>query len=66
MTFAVLISNVYAGRFKKREAKNVRTFFVKEPVFNGKVYVSESGVRNVILQICRMINFVENADPVYL
>jgi len=46
MIFAISSSNVYAGRFKKGEAKNVRSFFVKEPVFNGKVYVSESGTQN--------------------
>ena len=37
VTFAVSFSNVYAGRFKKSEAKNVRSYFVKEPVFNSKV-----------------------------
>lgn len=46
MIFAISSSNVYAGRFKKGEAKNVRSVFVKEPVFNGKVYVSESGMQN--------------------
>jgi len=46
MTLAISFSNVYAGRFKKSEAKNVRSFFVKEPVFNSKVYVSESGEQN--------------------
>ncbi len=46
VTFAISFSNVYAGRFKKNEAKNVRSFFVKEPVFNSKVYVSESGMQH--------------------
>ncbi len=46
MTFAISSSNAYAGRFKKLEAKEFRSFSVKEPVFNSKVYVSESGMQN--------------------
>ena len=46
LIFAISSSNVYAGRFKKGEAKDVRSFFVKEPIFDSKVYVSESGVQH--------------------
>ena len=46
VTIAIAFSNAYAGRFKQSEAKNVRSFFVEEPVFNGRVYVSESGIYN--------------------
>lgn len=46
ITLALSFSTVYAGRFNKTIAKNGSSFFVNEPVFNSKVYVSESGEQN--------------------